>query len=124
MALATSLRSAQAGTERASRPPERCRARQSLTLRAALHAVSRDEGRRLSPALEVQLREDRADVVLDRIVRQEDLRGDLLVGLPLGHKEKDLLLLLGQLSQLVGVRTGSDAADPVQDLLRHGRIQQ
>src|SRR6185503_14532637 len=38
-----------------------------------------DERGRLGASLEVELREDRAHVVLHRLVRQEDVRGDLLV---------------------------------------------
>src|SRR5512142_539931 len=60
----------------------------------------RDERRRLGPPLEVQLREDRGDVVLDRLVGEIDLGRDLLVGLSLGHEEEDLLLLGGELGQL------------------------
>ena len=44
-------------------------------------------------ALEVELREDRADVVLDRLVGQEYLGRDLLVRLALGDEQQDLLLL-------------------------------
>ena len=47
----------------------------------------------LGASLEVELREDRADIVLDGLVGQEDLGGDLLVRLALGDQEQDLLLL-------------------------------
>ena len=47
----------------------------------------------LRAALKVELREDGADVVLDRLVGQEDLGRDLLVGLALGDEQQDLLLL-------------------------------
>ena len=49
-----------------------------------------DERGRLGAPLEVELREDRADVVLDRLVRQEDLGRDLLVRLALGDEQQDL----------------------------------
>src|ERR1035437_1431443 len=57
-------------------------------LSAALHAMAGYEGSGLCATLEVQLREDRADVVLDRLVGQEDFRRDFLVCLPFGHRSK------------------------------------
>lgn len=47
----------------------------------------------LGSPLEVQLGQDRADVVLHRLVGQEDVHRDLLVRLSLGDEQQDLLLL-------------------------------
>jgi hypothetical protein len=77
----------------------------------------------LGPPLEVELRQDRAHVVLHRLVRQEDIRGDLLVRLALSDRQQDLLLLRGQLRELVGVGAGGDPRDPLEDLLGDRRIQ-
>ncbi len=77
----------------------------------------------LGPPLEVELRQDRAHVVLHRLVRQEDLRGDLLVRLALSDRQQDLLLLRGQLRELVGVGAGGDPPDLLEDLLGDRRIQ-
>jgi len=63
--------------------------------------MPRDECRRLGSALEIQLRQDRADVVLDRLVGQEDFGRDLLVGHALGDEREDLPFLGRQPSQLV-----------------------
>src|SRR5664280_562088 len=98
--------------------------RPSGGLRAALHAMAGDERSSLGAPLEVQLRKDRADVVLDRLVRQEYVGRDLFVCLPLRDQQQDLLLLLGQLRHLVRVSAGGDAANPVQHFLRHRRVQQ
>ena len=49
--------------------------------------------RGLGAPLQVELGQDRADVVLDRLVGQVDLGRDLLVRLSLGHKREDTLLL-------------------------------
>ena len=78
----------------------------------------------LRAALEVQLREDRADVVLHGLVREEDLGRDLLVGLPLGDEREDLLLLLGQLRELVRIGAGRDPPDPVEHLLGDRRVEE
>ena len=67
-------------------------ARTRLAPRAASVQLRHVRGR-LGAALEVELREDRADVVLHGLVGQEDIGGDLLVRLALGDKEEDLLLL-------------------------------
>ena len=45
---------------------------------------ARDVGGRLRTTLEIQLGEDRADVVLDRLVGQEDVARDLFVRLSAG----------------------------------------
>ena len=78
----------------------------------------------LRATLEVELGEDRTDVVLDRLLGQEDLAGDLAVGLALGDEGQDAPLLLRQLGVLVRLPVGGDAADPVQDLGRDGRVQE
>src|SRR5450759_498322 len=75
------------------------------------------ESRGLGAPLEVQLGQDRADVVLDGLVREEDLGRDLLVRLSLGHQQEDLLLLLGERGQLVRERARRDAAHPFEHLL-------
>ena len=59
--------------------------------------------RGLSPALQIELGEDRADVVLDRLVGEEDLGRDLLVRLPLRDEQEDLPLLRGQLDRKIVV---------------------
>ena len=76
----------------------------------ATEVVLGDERRRLRAPLEVELREDAADVVLDGLVRQEDLGGDLLVRLALGHEEQDLALLGGELGQLIGAPSAGASA--------------
>ena len=86
--------------------------------------VLRHERRRLGPTLEVELREDRAHVVLDRLVGQEDLGGDLLVRLALGDQHQDLPLLGGQLGELIVRPAGGDATHALEHLLRDGRIEQ
>jgi hypothetical protein len=58
-----------------------------------LGVVLGDERSRLGPTLEVELREDRAHVVLHRLIGQEDVGRDLLVGLALGDEREDLLFL-------------------------------
>ncbi len=78
-----------------------------------------DIGGRLGPPLEVELGEDRADVVLDRLVGQEDVGRDLLVGLAFGDEGKDLALLLGQRGELVGLVRRRDPAHALQDLAGH-----
>ena len=83
-----------------------------------------DVGRGLGTSFEVELGEDGADVVLDRLVRQEDLAGDLLVRLALRDEGKDLAFLLGQGPKLVGLVRGRDPAHPLEDFARHGRVQQ
>src|SRR4051794_23001016 len=80
--------------------------------------------RGLRAPLQVQLREDRADVVLDRLVGQEYLGRDLLVRLSLGHQEQDLLLLRRQLRKLVRGATGRNAANPLEHFLRDRGIEQ
>src|SRR4051794_15928613 len=84
---------------------------------SAVEAVLRDEGGGLGASLEVELREDRADVVLDGLVRQEDVGRDLLVRLALGDEQQDLLLLGGQRRELVRVGPSRDPADALEDLL-------
>ena len=96
----------------------------AASLEAGAGLVLGHEGRRLGAALQVQLREDRADVVLDGLVREEDLGRDLLVGLALRDQQQDLLLLRGQLGQLVGVGAGGDAAHPLEHLLGDRRVEQ
>src|SRR3954451_15088649 len=91
---------------------------------AVVQAMLGDEGSGLRAALEVELREDRAHVVLDRLVREVDLGGDLLVGLPLGDQGEDLLLLGRELGQLVRVAAGRDPPDPLQDAFRDRRVQE
>ncbi len=66
---------------------------------------------RLSTALQIELGEDAADVVLDRLVREEQRGRDLLVGLPLGQVVEDAALLGGQLGQRVLVRPAGHAPD-------------
>src|SRR6266536_4732878 len=90
----------------------------------AIQPVLGDERGGLGPALQVQLRQDRGYVVLHGLVREEDVRRDLLVCLSLGNQEQDLLLLSGQLGELVRVRTRCDPPDTIEDLLRDGWIQE
>src|SRR6266851_3303187 len=73
---------------------------------------------------QVQLAQDVGDVMLDRLVRQEEVGRNLLVGLPMGGQPEDPLLLLGQGGLLHVVRGGRHLADPLQDLTGHFRIQQ
>ena len=84
------------------------RSRRGLSTRAAggrlTEVMLGDEGRGLRAALKVQLREDAADVVLDRLVGQEDLGCDLLVRLALGDEEQDLPFLRREVGELVGRR--------------------
>ena len=65
-------------------------------------------GGRLGPPLEVELGEDRADVVLDGLVGQEDLGRDLLVRLALGDEEPGSSAPAGQLRR--ARRARSDVA--------------
>ena len=67
------------------------RAASDLTseLGADAHSMVGHVRRRLSAALEVELGEDRTDVVLDGLVREEHLRRDLLVRHALGDEEQD-----------------------------------
>src|SRR5665811_177913 len=78
----------------------------------------------LRPALQIELGEDRADVVLDRLVGEEDLGRDLLVRLPLRDEQEDLTLLRGQFGELVPVRPAGDDPDALEDLLGHGRVEE
>src|SRR3954452_20030508 len=73
-----------------------------------LRRVFGEVGRPLPPPFEVELCEDRADVVLHRLVRKEDLRRDLLVRLALGHECQDLPLLTRQLRELLVLGSGGD----------------
>src|SRR6266511_3885778 len=91
---------------------------------AAFAPMLRDEGCRLSSSLEVQLREDRADVVLDRLVREEDIGRDLLVRLSLGDEHQDLPFLRGERRQFVVGAPCGDPPDALQHPLRDGRIEQ
>ncbi len=61
--------------------------------RLARRTMAGHEGRCLGATLEVQLGQDRAHVVLDRLVRQEHLGRDLAVGLALGDQQQDPALL-------------------------------
>ena len=76
------------GVEREPRNDRTVRLRGRLDP-AAFASVLRHERRSLCPPLEVQLREDRADVVLDGLVRQEYVGCDLLVRLALGDEHED-----------------------------------
>ena len=92
---------------------------------AAIHPVAHDIRRGLGPALEAELREDRAHVVLDGLVRQEDGVGDLLVRAPVGQEQEDLPLLpRSGVRRLVDIGAGRDLADTVEDPLRDGRVEQ
>ena len=55
--------------------------------------MAREAGRRLGTTGEIQLGEDIAEVVFYCLVAQIKIVGDLLVGLPFGHKGQDLPLL-------------------------------
>ena len=59
--------------------------------------------RRLRPPLHPQLGEDRAHVVLDRLLREIHRIRDLAVGLALGDQAQDAPLLLRQLGERVPV---------------------
>src|SRR5687767_9097074 len=76
----------------------------------------------LGSSLEVELGQDRTDVVLDSLVRQEHLGRDLLVGLAFRHEREDLAFLLRQGCKLVVV--GRDPAHALQDLAGHRRVEQ
>src|SRR6476646_8856657 len=78
-----------------------------------------DVRRSLSAALQVQLRKDRADVVLDRLVGQEYFGRYFLVGLTFGDEQQDALLLGRQLGEVVVSAAGRHAPDAVEHLLRH-----
>ena len=83
----------------------------------------RHEGCGLRSPLEVELRQDRADVVLHGLVRQEDLGRDLLVRLALGDEEQDLPFLGSQARELIVDLAIRDLADPFQDPLRDGGVE-
>ncbi len=50
--------------------------------------MAREAGRRLGTTGEIQLGEDIAEVVFFFLVAQIKIVGDLLVGLPFGHKAR------------------------------------
>src|SRR5215208_2169530 len=91
---------------------------------AAVETVLRHERRRLCPTFEIQLREDRAHVVLYGLVRQEDLRSDLLVRLAFRDEEQDLALLGCEPGELVLHLPAGDLPHPLQDALGDRRIEQ
>jgi len=91
---------------------------------AAVTSPIGHERGRLGTPLEVQLREDRADVVLDRLVREEDFGGDLLVGLALGDEDQDLLLLRGEDRQFVARLPARHSPDPLEHAFRDGRVKE
>jgi hypothetical protein len=60
--------------------------------------------------VDVQLAIDAAEVELDRLVAEEERGADLLVGLSLGHLQRDLKLLRRQLLGLEGLPAGERLA--------------
>ena len=66
--------------------PSVMRASLSIPLVWLSEMALRDEGGRLGPALQIELRQDAADVVLHRLVGKEHLGSNLLVRLALSHQ--------------------------------------
>ena len=69
-----------------------------------------------------QLGQEVGDVVLDRLLGEEQLRSDLPVGLAVGDQGQDLPLSVGQLVDVVGV--GLVASDAVDDPACRGRVDE
>ena len=80
--------------------------------------------RRLGATVDLQLLENVAEIIFDRLVAQAHLLGDLLVGLALGYEGKDAALLVGKDGQaaLFG-RRRTIRADEVQQSRRQGGIE-
>src|ERR1700730_5786523 len=78
----------------------------------------------LRPRAPIQLPEDVGDVMLDRLVRQEEVGGDLLVGLAVGGQPEHPLLLVGERGAGDLVGAGGHLPDPFQDLARDLGIEQ
>ena len=76
----------------------------------------------LGAPFQAQLVEQARDVVLDRLLGQEHLRGDLPVGQPVGDVIQDPALLLGQGLELLGQVLR--VADALQHPLGDRRVQQ
>ncbi len=70
-------------------------------LRVAAGALLGQECRRLRPPLHAPLGENRAHVVLDRLLQQVDDTRDLAIGLALGDHAQDAPLLLRQIGERV-----------------------
>jgi hypothetical protein len=69
----------------------------------------------LVPVGQLKLSEDRRDVRLDRLRRNAELAGDLLVRVASGDVAKDLALARGQLIELLVDRRARLAREGVQD---------
>src|SRR5215211_7755722 len=63
--------------------------------------MSYGEGRRLASALQIELGEYVADVMLDRLRRDEEPRGDLPVGQTFAKQGEDLVLAAGETAMCV-----------------------
>src|SRR3990172_11889518 len=74
-------------------------------------------------ATQVELTEDAGDVVLDGLIAEEHLLGDLLVGLPFRYGRQYLPLLRRQRRQLIRFTTG-ECSHAFQHLVGHRWIQQ
>ena len=61
-----------------------------------LRQVAYSEGGRLASALQIELGEDMADVMLNRLRGDEESRGDLAVGQAFPEQSKDLQLASGE----------------------------
>jgi hypothetical protein len=83
-----------------------------------------DERSCLSPTFEIQLCENRADIVLDGLVGQEDLACDLLVRLAFGDEEQDLALLGREPRELVLRLAAGDLPDALEYPFGDRRIEQ
>src|SRR3954447_16225749 len=76
---------------------------------------------RLGAAIDVELLEEDIGVELDRALGDEELLGDLLVAVALRHQPEHLHLPLGQ--RLLAL-AAQHIADPVEQLRRHGRLEE
>src|SRR6202163_2822597 len=78
----------------------------------------------LRPRAEIQLAENVRNMMLDRLVRQEQVGGDLLVRLAVGRQAQNPFFLVRERGAGHLVGAGGHLPDPFQDLARHLRIEQ
>ena len=105
--------------------PDRAPARLDVAVRDGRFAALLEPGRphrRLGPARHAELGEQVRHVVLHRLLRQEQLVGDLAVRAPLGEEMQDLALLLGERAESLVL--GRALTDPAQQRGGHGRVEQ